>query len=207
VAGANEENPMSAHPQATATADQLVSTAAVEIVALLVSPTHAFEGRPADGPRPDREPVERREVTVRAGLGLVGDRFFNHPAHRRAAVTVFAAESLDDLTRDLGLAAVPGPHLPRRNIVVRGFPVDELAAPRRGTGAVFGLDSGAGEVRFQAHRPANPCAWMDVVLAPGAFRALRGHGGVRCTPLDDGVLRLGPATLTVVRSPEPHRMG
>lgn len=71
---------------------------------------------------------------------------------------MFAAESLDDLARDLGLATVPGPHLPRRNIVVRGFPVDELAAPRGGTGAVFGLDSGAGEVRFRANRPANPCA-------------------------------------------------
>ncbi|GHG03402.1 MULTISPECIES: MOSC domain-containing protein [Amycolatopsis] len=176
-------------------------SAPVEIVALLVSPVHAFEGRPADGPRPDPEPVERDEVAVRAGLGLVGDRYFNQPAHRRAAVTLFAAESLDVLARDLGLAAVPDLHLPRRNIVVRGFPVDELAAPRGGTGTVFGLDSGAGEVRFQAYRPAHPCAWMDVVLAPGAFRGLRGHGGVRCAPLDDGILRVGPATLTVVRSP------
>jgi MOSC domain-containing protein YiiM len=188
-----------------AVTDRLVSTAAVEIVALLVSPTHAFEGRPVDGPRPDPEPVERQEVTVRAGLGLVGDRYFGHPAHRQAAVTLFAAESLDALARDLGLATVPRLHLPRRNIVVRGFPVDELAAPRGGTGAVFSLDSGAGEVRFQAYRPAHPCAWMDVVLAPGAFRALRGHGGVRCTPLDDGVLRLGPATLTVARSPAARR--
>lgn len=189
------------HPQTITATDRLAATAAVEIVALLVSPTHAFEGRPADGPRPDPEPVARQEVTVRAGLGLVGDRYFNHPAHRRAAVTLFAAESLDDLARNLGLAKVPDAHLPRRNIVVRGFPIDELAAPRGGTGAIFGLDSGAGEVRFQAYRPANPCAWMDVVLAPGAFRALRGHGGVRGTPLDDGMLRLGPATLTVERSP------
>lgn len=181
--------------------DPLVATTAVEIVALLVSPAHAFEGRPADGPRPDPEPVERDEVTVRAGLGPVGDRYFNHPAHRRAAVTLFAAESLDVLARDLDFAAAPRPHLPRRNIVVRGFPVDELAAPRGGTGAVFGLGSGTGEVRFQAYRPAHPCAWMDVVLAPGAFRGLRGRGGVRCTPLDDGVLRVGPATLTIVRSP------
>ncbi|GAB3146503.1 hypothetical protein GCM10027258_38300 [Amycolatopsis stemonae] len=177
----------------------------VEIVALQVSSEHAFEGRPADGPRPDPKPVERAEVTVRAGLGLVGDRYFNQAAHRRAAVTLFAAESLDVLASDLGLAAVPDPHLPRRNIVVRGFPVDELA----GTGAVFGLDSGAGEVRFQAYRPAHPCAWMDVVLAPGAFRGLRGRGGVRCAPLDDGVLRVGPATLTVVHpgapNPRPRR--
>lgn len=187
----------------TAVTDRLVPTTAVEIVALLVSPTHAFEGRPADGPRHGAEPVERQEVTVRAGLGLVGDRYFGHRAHRQAAVTVFAAESLDALARDLGLATAPRPHLPRRNIVLRGFPVDELAAPRGGTGALFSLDSGLGAVRFQAYRPANPCAWMDVALAPGAFQGLRGRGGVRCTPLDDGVLRLGPATLTVAHPEGP----
>jgi hypothetical protein len=38
---------------------------------------------------------------------------------------------------------------------------------------------------------------MDVVLAPGAHRGMRGRGGVRCRPLSDGVLRLGPAELVV----------
>ncbi|MGC7094321.1 MOSC domain-containing protein [Amycolatopsis lurida] len=164
----------------------------VEIVALLVSSRHAFEGRPADGPRPDPEPPARERVTVRAGLGLVGDRFFNHPAHRQAAVTVFAAESLDHLAGSLGLPGAPDPHLTRRNITLRGFDVDGL---ERGT--VFSLDSGDGPVRFRAHRPAHPCAWMDVVLAPGAFRGLRRRGGIRCEPLDDGLLRLGPAKLTL----------
>ncbi|MFC6080560.1 MOSC domain-containing protein [Sphaerisporangium aureirubrum] len=174
----------------------------VEIVALHVSPVHAFEGRPGDGPRPDPEPAGRERVVVRAGLGIVGDRYFNRRAHQRAAVSLFAAESLDELARRLGLAGPLDPLLTRRNIVLRGFPVDELAARRHrdGTssdGALFGLDSGDGEIRFQAYRPAAPCAWMDAVLAPGAFRGLRGHGGVRCAPLDDGELRLGPATLTV----------
>ena len=84
----------------------------------------------------------------------------------------------------------PAPALP-------GHPRPGLAH-RQAAVAVFGLDSGGGQVRFQAHRPANPCAWMDVVLAPGAFHGLRGHGGVRCVPLDDGELRVGPATLTVI---------
>lgn len=177
----------------------------VEIVGLLVSAVHAFEGRPADGPRPDPEPAARDHVLVRAGRGLVGDRFYNHPAHRHAAVTFFTAEAVDDVARELGLDGGLDPTLARRNIVLRGFPVDELAARRapRGAareGAVFSLDSGDGPVRFQAHRPASPCSWMDVALAPGAFRALRGRGGVRCVPLDDGVLRLGPATLTVLSS-------
>ncbi|EWM19504.1 MULTISPECIES: molybdenum cofactor biosysynthesis protein [unclassified Kutzneria] len=153
----------------------------VEIIALHVSPTHALEGRPQDGPRPDPVAVQRDHVEVRAGLGLVGDRYFNHKAHRNAAVTIFAAESLEALHLD----PAPDPHAVRRNIVLRGFPVDSLVRQQ------FTLDG----IRFQGHRAANPCAWMDVVVAPGAFRGLRGHGGVRCVPLDDGILRLGPAVL------------
>ena len=166
-------------------------SSAVEIVALHVSPVHAYEGRPGDGPRPDPGPVSRDHVEVRARLGLVGDRYFNHPAHRRAAVTVFAVEALEHVTDGLGLDAVPNPLVVRRNIVLRGFDVDRLARD-----AVFALDSGDGPVRFHAHRPANPCGWMNAVIAPGALKALRGRGGKRCVPLDDGVLRLGPATLT-----------
>ncbi|MFI5610683.1 molybdenum cofactor biosysynthesis protein [Amycolatopsis sp. NPDC051903] len=163
----------------------------VEIVSLLVSPVHAFEGRPSDGPRPDPAWVSQPCVEVRAGLGLVGDRYFNHRAHRDAAVTVFDAAALDAF-------GSPDPLRTRRNIVLRGFRVDDLAATRERPGAVFSLDSGDGPVRFRARRPANPCAWMDVSVAPGAFRGLRGRGGVRCVPLDDGVLRLGPAELTVL---------
>jgi hypothetical protein len=175
----------------------------VEIVALVVSAVHAFEGRPLDGPRPDPEPIERSEVMIKAGLGIVGDRYFNQAIHRNAAVTVFDAGVLDQLARDLGLTTAPDPHLPRRNIALRGFPVDQLAARldesgHRVPGATFTLDSGSGSITFQAHRPANPCAWMDQVLAPGAFKALRGHGGIRCTPLTSGTLHLGPATLTTL---------
>ncbi|WBQ04310.1 molybdenum cofactor biosysynthesis protein [Kribbella sp. CA-293567] len=169
---------------------------AVEIVALVVSAVHAYEGRPLDGPRPDPEPVKRAEIEVRAGLGIVGDRYFNQPVHRKAAVTIFDAAALD------GFAGVPDPALTRRNIIIRGYPVDQLAVRRtasgeRVAGRSFSLDSGSGAVRFQAQRPANPCAWMDVVLGAGAFKGLRGRGGVRCEALGSGVLRVGPAELIV----------
>lgn len=170
-------------------------------MSLLVSPVHAYGGRPGDGPSPDPVRVSRDHVEVRAGLGLVGDRYFGHPAHRRAAVTVFDSAMLDAVAADLVLAATPDALLTRRNIVLRGVPVDGLAGGRGTDGAVFSVDSGDGPVHFRAHRPANPCRWMDVVLAPGAFKALRGRGGVRCEPLDDGVLRLGPAVLRIVDAP------
>lgn len=185
----------------------------VEIVALMVSPVHAFEGRPQDGPLADPSPVGRSDVEVRAGLGIVGDRYFGQTVHRNAAVTFLDAAALDELAETLHLPAAPDPLLLRRNIILRGFAVDTLAAHRtpdgtrlatqrtpdgsRVPGHRFTLNSGTGPVEFQANRPANPCAWMDTVLAPGAFKALRGRAGIRSTPLTSGTLHLGPATLTL----------
>ncbi|MGZ0148637.1 MOSC domain-containing protein [Kribbella sp. WER1] len=169
---------------------------AVEIVALVVSRQHAFEGRPQDGPRPDPEPVARTEIEIRAGLGIVGDRYYGQAVHKNAAVTLIDAASLDEVVRTLGLGAPLDPHLTRRNITLRGFPIDEFAAHRAADGSrVEGRRFTLGGITFQANRPANPCAWMDAVLAPGAMRALRGHGGIRATPLTSGVLRLGPTEL------------
>src|SRR5690606_31494831 len=103
-------------------------------------------------------------------------------------VTVMAVESLAHVSHVLGVGPLD-PAATRRNIMLRGVPVDELR------GHDFSLDTGDGPVTFHAHRPANPCAWMDVVLAPGAHRALLGRGGLRCEPLTSGTLRLGPAVL------------
>ncbi len=77
----------------------------------------------------------------------------------------------------------------RRNILVAGIPVDDLV------GQVLTLDSGSGPVSFAVKRRANPCAWMDVSVGPGAFKALRGKGGIRCVPLNDGTLSVGPVTV------------
>ncbi len=122
------------------------------------------------------------EVQIRAGRGIVGDRYFGQPAHRDASVTVIACETLPS---GAGLAQV------RRNILVAGIPVDDLV------GSVLSLDSGDGPVRLRVHRRANPCAWMDLAAGPGAWRSLRGKGGARCSPLDDGVLRVGPVHVEI----------
>ncbi|RKN21504.1 molybdenum cofactor biosysynthesis protein [Micromonospora musae] len=155
---------------------------APRIVQLLASPVHRYVGRPADGPAPAVEGELVEEVRLRAGLGIVGDRYFGRPAHREASVTLIAQESLP---AGADLRQV------RRNVLTAGIAVDELV------GAVLVLDSGAGPVRLRVNRPANPCAWMDVTIGPGAWKALRRRGGVRCTPLTDGVLRVGPVQVTI----------
>lgn len=161
----------------------------VSIEHLLASTLHRYEGRPSDGPRPAVGPEDFERVTVRAHLGIVGDRHFGKAAHRTASVTIMAVESVEYVARALGLANALDPFDTRRNILVRGVDVDRLR------GADFSLDSGLGPVLFHAHRPANPCAWMDVMLAPGAHKALRGRGGLRCEPLTSGELTTGPALL------------
>ena len=153
-----------------------------EIVALLASPVHRYEGRPDDGPAPAPPGELVGEIEIREGLGIVGDRYYGRPAHRDASVTVIAEESLP---AGAGLAQV------RRNILVRGIAVDDLV------GSVLTLDSGDGPVRLKVQRPANPCAWMDATIGPGARKALRGNGGVRCRPLTSGRLRIGPVAVTI----------
>lgn len=160
---------------------------AVEIVQLLVSPVHRYAGRPADGPAPaaDDELVQR--LVIRSGLGIVGDRYFGKPAHRDASVTLMSAQSLSvggtDLPVDLRQT--------RRNVLLSGIDIDAYI------GSTITLDSGEGPVVLAVNRAARPCAWMDTTIGPGAQRALRGKSGVRCTPLSDGVLTLGPTTFTV----------
>ncbi|MCZ2858953.1 molybdenum cofactor biosysynthesis protein [Blastococcus sp. VKM Ac-2987] len=158
----------------------------VEVVGLLASPVHRYDGRP--GATVPAQAADRRErLEVRAGIGVVGDRYAGKPAHRDAQVTVLAVESLETLAAELGVAPFD-PLLGRRTVVLRGAEVEALR------GVEFSLDCGEGVVLLRGGRPP-PCAWMDTVLAAGAHRGMRGRGGVRCAALSDGVLRLGPAVL------------
>ncbi|MGW1255250.1 molybdenum cofactor biosysynthesis protein [Streptomyces sp. NPDC002513] len=158
----------------------------VEIVQLLVSPVHRFEGRPGGGV-PELPPEELVSTArVRAQLGIVGDRYFNRPAHRNASVTLMAAERLPQ-----GGSAEADLRRTRRNVLLRGVDIDSYI------GATVYLDCGTGPVVLAVRGAARPCAWMDSTLGPGAQRALRGGGGVRCRPLTDGILTVGPAVFGV----------
>jgi MOSC domain-containing protein YiiM len=181
------------------TAPELPHRYDVEVVALVAGAAHRMDGRPT-APAPDPAADARDVVAVRAGHGVVGDRYAGRPAHRDASVTVLAVEALEAVATAVG-AAPFDPHAPRRTVVLRGAEVEALRGVR------FALDCGDGEVVLQGGRPAHPCAWMDLALAAGAHRALRGRGGVRCAPLTDGRLRLGPAVLRSAVPLDPHRAG
>ncbi|WP_307804614.1 molybdenum cofactor biosysynthesis protein [Curtobacterium flaccumfaciens] len=183
--------------------DDLPFRTEVEVALLLVSPRHRYEGRPADGALPvgGDDPDESRDrVELRAGLGIVGDRYFAARAHVHASVTVIGLEGLEALGHAIG--ATVDPAATRRNVFLRGADVEALRGEpfSLASRTPDGSDGGLGRaVRFRGYRAANPCAWMDHEVAPGAFRAMRGRGGVRCDPESDGVLTLGPAVLRTAR--------
>jgi MOSC domain-containing protein YiiM len=171
----------------------------VQVLHLLVSAEHAYFGRPRDALR-DVPTVDAEQIQIVTGKGIVGDRFFGKAAHMNAAVTLFAVEALEAVARDLGVPSFD-PLLPRRNVVLRGAHLAPLQ------GQEFAIESGDSVVRLHGGRPANPCAWMDRVLAPGAHAALRGRGGLRCRPLCDGKLYRGPAVLVSPVRLDPAQAG
>jgi MOSC domain-containing protein YiiM len=174
--------------------DETVETA-VRVELLLVSRRHRYAGRPADGPLPADDDELRDRIELRAGLGIVGDRYFGSRAHVGASVTVFGLDAFDDVARELGTDL--DPVATRRNVFLRGVDVETLR--RR----PFSLDTGQGPVLFRGGRAANPCAWMDHEVTPGAFRAMRGRGGVRCDPVSDGVLVRGDGVLRTCGAANP----
>jgi MOSC domain-containing protein YiiM len=171
----------------------------VEILHLLVSAQHAYFGRARDGaavvPTTDAD-----EVRLVAGKGIVGDRFYGRAAHMDAAVTLLAIEGLEAMAEELGVAPFD-PLLTRRNVVLRGAELPPLL------GQEIVVESRGDAVRLLVGRPANPCAWMDRMLAPGAHAAMRGRGGVRCRVLADGVLHRGAAVLHSPVPLDPGRAG
>jgi MOSC domain-containing protein YiiM len=171
----------------------------VQIVGLVASPGHRYDGRPG-GVVPEQDGDRRQEIEVRAGHGVVGDRYAGRPAHRDAQLTLLAAEAVETLAAELGTGPLD-PLLARRTVVLRGAEVEALR------GEEFSLDCGSGEVRLRGGRPANPCAWLDTALAPGAHRGLRGRAGIRCAALSAGVLRLGPAVLRSAVPLDPAAAG
>ncbi|MAU83996.1 molybdenum cofactor biosysynthesis protein [Gordonia sp. Z-3] len=155
-----------------------------EIVSLLVSPAHAYFGRPKDGPAVLVQTSTPEQVEIVADKGIRGDRFFGVRAHTEAAVTFLALEAWQAAAGDVD------PSVARRNVVVRGLELDPLRAHE------FTINSGSGPIRFRGGRPAHPCSWMDTVAGEGVRKALIGRGGLRTQPLTSGVLHVGPAVLT-----------
>ncbi len=143
--------------------------------------------------RPARDAPARAVSSTFAlpGMGLEGDRAAARasrlPGGSKRQVTLIQAEHLALLAEWLRRDEID-PTVLRRNLVVRGLNLVSARSPLR-TLQLF-LRIGA-EVRLELTGPCYPCSKMERELGPGAYNALRGHGGVTARVVDGGELRVG----------------
>ncbi|MCC5845854.1 MAG: molybdenum cofactor biosysynthesis protein [Verrucomicrobia bacterium] len=154
---------------------------------LLTSPEHKYRGH-FGGPSGSCGAVAHERIEVRAGRGIVGDRYFDYKENFKGQITFFDLAVRDALAAHCGVDI--SPDAVRRNVLLRGVDLNSLV------GKTFTLQG----VRFQGSEECKPCFWMDEAVAPGAEEFLKGRGGLRARILSDGALTLGPAEL---REEEP----
>jgi MOSC domain-containing protein YiiM len=94
-------------------------------------------------------------------------------------VTLFSREVFIAMQRELG-GGDAQPSALRRNLLVSGTDLNALI------GGDFELQG----VQLHGVEECRPCYWMDLAVAPGAERWLRGRGGLRCQILTSGRLRV-----------------
>jgi len=150
---------------------------------IFISPGHNYFGNPSGEPG-EHPTFDVAQVEVRAGLGVVGDRFYGKGADFDGQITFFAWEVFQQLQTEFG-NSVWTPVPLRRNVIIEGVPLNGLI------GQDFTIDA----IRFRGIKHCAPCRWMDRGFAPGARQFLKGRGGLRAQVLSDGVLQCGEAFL------------
>jgi len=134
----------------------------VTIHHLYISPGHNYFGHRA-GMAGTQPTYDVAAVAVKAGAGLVGDRFFGRGVAFDGHVTFLAWEVVQLLTTAYALPiATPADF--RRNVVIAGVPLNGLI------GQTFAIDG----VQFQGNKHCAPCRWMESAVATGALQALKG---------------------------------
>lgn len=139
--------------------------------------------RPGRG-RPVLQPTECLAIE---GQGLQGDRTAAGRGGGKRQVTLLQAEHLPVMAALLRRDAVAAAEL-RRNLVVSG--INLLAAKSLFRDQPLQLRLGP-EVVLEVTGPCEPCSKLEAALGPGAYNALRGHGGVTARVLRGGRFDVG----------------
>jgi MOSC domain-containing protein YiiM len=161
----------------------MLSSGAVEICHLYISPGHNFVGH--HGQEPDTYPmIEMATIECVAGRGIRGDRYFDFKDDYKGQITFFSLDVFDQLCQTLGLGQ-RSPAQTRRNIIVRDVDLNEL----------IGQDFEMQGVRFHGMEECRPCYWMERAIAPGAHGFLKGRGGLRAKILTNGKLYSNSQTI------------
>jgi MOSC domain-containing protein YiiM len=132
------------------------------------------------------------EVCVNGGRGLAGDRYhagvgsFSRWPDSGRAVTLIEQEAIDEILRETGIDLNAGQH--RRNIVTGGIRLADL------NGKKFQI----GTAILRGARLAAPCRYLERLVGPGVFAAMKGRGGLRADVVQEGVIHTGDAIETRV---------
>lgn len=159
----------------------------ITILKIFISSGHDFKGRFEKG-RLNNEVSSVESVECVAGRGLQGDRYFDFKEDYKGQLSLMSSEAIKALESELGIK-VENPADFRRNAITSGLDLNALVGRR------FRL----GGLELEGVEQCKPCFWMDEAIAPGAFDALAGRGGLRCRILSDGVLRKGALAFEVIR--------
>lgn len=132
-----------------------------------------------------RPMVAESKLSLIAGRGIEGDRyllgtgFYSNKPEVGRQVTLFEMETLEALARDQGLAFGPDEH--RRNVTVRGVPLNHLVGQRFLIGTAL----------VEATRLSVPCHHLEEVTAKRVFKGLLHRAGLNCRILRSGVIAVG----------------
>ena len=118
-------------------------------------------------------------VKVDKKADLLGDHFKKSSSSKRQ-VTLIQQEHLIAISSILGKKRID-PKLTRRNIVVSGINLLSLKHHQFRIGSVILETTGICE----------PCNRMEENLGTGGYNAMRGHGGITATVIEDGEIKLG----------------
>lgn len=128
---------------------------------------------------------EHQRVTVVAGAGIEGDRYFDRHEEAGQNITLIEAEALDrfNAAHHTGF----DPSLTGRNLVTRGV----------GLNALVGREFTVGAVRLRGVELCEPCIGLGEALAtselaPAAVvKAFVGQAGLRADVLSSGEVAVG----------------
>lgn len=136
-----------------------------------------------------RQPARRVESTLAlARIGLADDRLGQRGEAELSTrqVTLIQWEHLPVIAALAQLPAVDPLDL-RRNLVVAGI---NLVALRNAQVRV-------GQALLEIVGPCQPCSRMEDSVGPGAYAAMRGHGGMTARVLEGGAIRVGDVVRAV----------
>ena len=138
------------------------------------------------GVRPERRArlKELERVVAIAGAGLTGDHRTGKTPGSGRQVTIISTEFLEQIKHYTGLSELHPGQL-RRNLVVSGINLNALRYQRFEIGGAL----------FEANALCHPCSRMESALGRGGVAAMLGHGGLCCTILESGTIRVGDAVI------------